>query len=93
MIQQLIAVVLVMGLLLASLQWLRRRGLAHIRTGLRLGRRSPRRLELVEKLPLTAQHSLHVVRMDGRSLLIGVSPAGCALLERGETELATGEPA
>jgi flagellar biogenesis protein FliO len=79
-IQQMLAILFVMGLLLGSLQWLRRRGLAQIRTGLGL-RKATRRLELLEKLPLTAQHSLHVVRMDGRSLLIGVSPSGCALLE------------
>ena len=80
MVQQMLAVLIVMGLLLAALHWLRRRGIAQVRTGFGL-RKSPRRLELVEKLPLTAQHSLHVVRMDGRSLLIGVSPSGCALLE------------
>jgi flagellar biogenesis protein FliO len=79
-IQQMLAVLFVMGLLLGALQWLRRRGMTQIRTGLRWPK-TPRRLELLEKLPLTAQHSLHVVRMDGRSLLIGVSPSGCALLE------------
>ena len=92
MIQQLLAVFLVMALLLGALQWLRRRGVAQIRTGLRL-RKSTRRLELLEKLPLTAQHSLHVVRMDGRSLLIGVSPSGCALLESWKAEPAAGESA
>jgi flagellar biogenesis protein FliO len=92
MIQQLLAVLFVMGLLFAGLQLLRRRGLAQFRTGLRL-RKTPRRLELLEKLPLTAQHSLHVVRMDGRSLLIGVSPSGCALLESRPGEAAAGEPA
>jgi flagellar biogenesis protein FliO len=79
-IQQMLAVLFVMGLLLGALQWLRRRGMAQIRAGLGL-RKTQRRLELLEKLPLTAPHSLHVVRMDGRSLLIGVSPSGCALLE------------
>jgi flagellar biogenesis protein FliO len=79
-IQQLLAVLLVMALLFGSLEWLRRRGLSNFGAGLRF-RKSPKRLELLEKLPLTAQHSLHVVRMDGRSLLIGVSPSGCALLE------------
>jgi flagellar biogenesis protein FliO len=88
--QQLIAVLVVMGLLLRSVQWLRRRGLAHLRRGMRL-RRSPRRLEAIERLPLTAQHSLHLVRMDGRSLLIGVSPTGCALLESWKNEPAAGE--
>jgi flagellar biogenesis protein FliO len=92
MIQQMLAVLFVLGLLLGALQWMRRRGVAHIRTGLRL-RKSARRLELLEKLPLTAQHSLHVVRMDGRSLLIGVSPSGCSLLESWKGEAAAGESA
>jgi len=92
MIQQLLAVFIVMALLLASLHWLRRRGFANLRTGLVL-RGSARRLELLEKLPLTAQHSLHVVRMDGRALLIGVSPSGCALLESRKAETIPGESA
>jgi len=91
MIRQLVAVFLVMSLLLLPLWYLRRRGWAFFQTRLQL-RRSHRRLELVEKLPLTPQHSLHVVRMDGRSLLIGVSPAGCALLESVKAE-AAGESA
>ncbi len=89
--QQMLAVLIVMALLFGALQWLRRRGLAHLRIGSRL-RRSQRRLELLEKLPLTAQHSLHVVRMDGRSLLIGVSPSGCSLLQSWKSD-ATGESA
>jgi flagellar biogenesis protein FliO len=91
-IQQLLAVCLVMVLLLVSLGWLRRKGMAHLPAGLRL-RRSPRRLKLVEKLPLTAQHSLHLVHVDGRALLIGVSPGGCTLLENARVEPAAGESA
>ena len=89
MTQQIVAVLVVMALMIGSLQWLRRRGVAHIRTGL-ARRKTGRRLELLERLPLTPQHSLHVVRMDGRSLLIGVSPAGCALLESGNAEITRG---
>ena len=92
MIQQLLAVFLVMALLFGSLQWLRRRGLANFGGGLRF-RKASRRLEMIEKLPLTAQHSLHVVHMDGRSLLIGVSPSGCALLESRKVESTAGESA
>lgn len=76
--QHMIAVLMVMGLLFGALHWLRRRGIAGFPTRLR---RVPRRLQLIEKLPLTAQHSLHVVRMDDRALLIAVSPSGCSLLE------------
>jgi flagellar biogenesis protein FliO len=89
-IQQVLAVFAVMALMIGLLQWLRRRGVANLRTGLGR-RRSGRRLELLERLPLTPQHSLHVVRMDGRSLLIGVSPSGCALLESGTADARPGE--
>ena len=66
-----------MLLLAASLWWLRRKGLAGIgRTG---GRK--RALEAVERLPLGPQHSLHLVKLAGRGLLVGTSPAGCVVLE------------
>jgi flagellar biogenesis protein FliO len=88
-IQQLVAVFFVMGLLLVSLQRLRHRGLAGFGSGVRL-RRSNRQLQVVEKLPLTPQHSLHVVRMGHRSLLIAASPSGCALLKSWKSEARTG---
>jgi flagellar biogenesis protein FliO len=90
-IRQMLALFAVMALTMGLLQWLRRRGVSHIRIAPR--RRSARRLELLEKLHLTPQHSLHVVRMDDRSLLIGVSPAGCALLESAKADTGAGEPA
>ena len=40
-----------------------------------------RNLELVERLALSPQHSLHLVRMADRLLLLSVSPAGCSLLQ------------
>ena len=92
MMQQMLAVFGILGLMIGLLQWLRRRGLAHLRSGI-VRRKAGRRLELLERLPLTPQHSLHIVRMDGRSLLIGVSPSGCALLKNVETETGLGESA
>jgi flagellar biogenesis protein FliO len=85
LIQQLLAVLSVMSLLLGLLWWLRRRGIAQFTTGL-TPRRARRKLELMERLPLAPQHSLHLVRMGRRFLLIGVSPSGCALLESRELE-------
>ncbi len=81
--QQVLAVFAVLGLLMASLWWLRQRGIAQFSGGLKM-RRTRKNLELVERLALAPQHSLHLVRYGGRSLLIGVSPAGCALLESRE---------
>jgi flagellar protein FliO/FliZ len=75
-----LAVLMVMALLAGLLFGMRRRGMARFRFGLP-GKKAARRLELMERLPLTPQHSLHMVRMGGRELLIGVSPSGCAVLD------------
>jgi flagellar biogenesis protein FliO len=75
--QQAAAVVAVLGLLAATLWWLRRRGLA----GVSLGRKpSGKRLEALERLALSPQHSLHLVRLGETALLLALSPTGCALV-------------
>jgi len=76
--RQIMAVSAVLLLLAACLWWLRRKGLA--RYSQRGGAR-PRALQAVERVILGPQHSLHLVRLAGRGLLVGISPAGCALLE------------
>jgi len=82
-IRQLLGVAAVISLLLVSLAWLRRRGL--LRPAGHGGRaRKLRQLEPVDRLALTPQHSLHLVRMGGRVLLVGRSPAGITLLESAE---------
>ena len=78
-IRQMLAMCLVLGLLGAALWWLRRKGLAkfsHPGFG-----KSERKMQLVEKLALSPGHSLHLVRVGGRMLLVASSPGGCALLE------------
>ena len=78
-IQQMAAVGLVLLLLGASRWVLRRRGIG----GLTLaGRSAQRRLECLERMPLGPQHTLHLVRVDGRELLVAASPSGCTLLDR-----------
>jgi flagellar biogenesis protein FliO len=79
MLQQFAGVAVVMGMLAAAVWWLRRRGLAYLpvvpmrrKTGL---------LQNVERLPLSPHHTLHLVRMEGRVLLIAVSPSGCQMLD------------
>ena len=44
----------------------------------------PRGLEPVDRLSLTPQHSLHLVRMGGRMILVGRSPSGITLLASDE---------
>jgi flagellar biosynthetic protein FliO len=80
MFQQFVIVLAVLGLLCASLWILKRKGWA--RTGLRRRHDDGQpRLEVIDRLPLTPQHSLHLVRLADRTLLIGLSPNGCNLLE------------
>ena len=80
MTEQMLAIAIVMALLAGLLFRLRRRGMATFRIGFPR-QKTARRLELMERLPLTPQQSLHMVRMGDRELLIGVSPSGCSVLE------------
>ncbi len=76
-----IAMVLSVFALLGGMLWLaKRRGLASFRTG---GWRSgnTRRLEVLERVPLTPQHALHLVRVSGRTVLIATAPSACMLLD------------
>ena len=77
-LQQAAAVAAVLGLLGATLWWLRRRGFAGVMVGRKPDRR---RLECLERLPLGPQHTLHLVRVGETALLLASSPAGCALVQ------------
>ena len=52
------------------------RRLAHARPRPRHGR-----IELAERVALSPQHSLHLVRLGGRALLIASHAGGCTLIE------------
>lgn len=77
-IDQVAAIVVVLGLLAAVTWWLRRRGLLQTVSPRRSG---GRRLESLERLPLGPQQTLHLVRMGSRALLVGTTPSSCALLD------------
>ncbi len=79
LLYQLSAVALVFGLLGTALWALRRRGLLAGR-GIVRGRKAGR-LEPLERLVLTPHHTLHLVRVADRALLIGAHAAGCTLLD------------
>jgi len=83
-IQQTLVVVLVLGLLGGTLYWLRSKGLARFNVQ-GMGRAGGRRMQTIERLVLTQQHSLHLVSVSGRVLLIAVSPGGCSVLDQGIT--------
>jgi len=77
---QLASVLGVLAILIAVLLLLSRKGALRLNFGGRNGSRT-KKLEVVERLPLTPQHSLHLVRLADRLILLGVSPAGCNLLQ------------
>jgi flagellar biogenesis protein FliO len=82
-IQPALAVLLVLGLLGGSLYWLRTKGLARFsgKGFAALGRSAGRQMQAIERLPLTPQHSLHLVKIGGRTLLVAVSPGGCTVVD------------
>ena len=77
-LEQTMAVGLVLLLLGATLWWLRRRGLAGPMFPRRTG---GRRMECLERLPLGPSHTLHLVRLGDVELLLASSPSGCALVQ------------
>jgi len=78
LIGQMTAVAGVLTLLIAVLWWLRRRGFAQV-GAIRMSR--SRRMERLERLTLSPQHSLHLVRLGDTALVVAASPAGCCLIQ------------
>jgi flagellar biogenesis protein FliO len=77
--QQLVAVLAVFGILGGSLWWLKGRGMAQVKGfSMRSGTQLLRR---VERLPLSPDTALHLIRMGDRAILIASSPTGCQVLE------------
>jgi flagellar biosynthetic protein FliO len=79
MFQQFFAVAGVLGALAIMVWALKRKGWA--RMNLRGARSSDSRLEVLDRLVLTPHHSVHLIRLADRTLLVGLSPNGCNLLE------------
>ena len=73
------AVLLVLGVLAATLWALRRAGAVRWRAP--GGARRGSRIELVERVALSPGHALHLVRMADRALLIASHAGGCTLVE------------
>jgi flagellar biogenesis protein FliO len=79
-VQQIGTVIAVLGGLIGLLLWLRNKGVAKL-SFTRPSNRSGARLESLDRITLTAQHSLHLVRVGDRALLIGLSPTQCNVLD------------
>jgi len=78
-IQQMAAVAVVLLLLGATLWVLRRRGIASVSL---CSKARGRRIQCLERVSLSPQHALHLVRVDENELLLASSPSGCSLVER-----------
>ncbi len=79
-LQQMVAVGTVLGLLAGALWFLRRRGLAQFRVP-GTGRGGARQLQAIERLHLTPQHSLHLVRVGEKTVLLAVGPSVCTAID------------
>jgi flagellar biosynthetic protein FliO len=79
MLQQYLAVAVVLGALLALVWAMKRKGWARLSVGRARDQRN--RLEVLDRLVLTPHHSVHLIRLADRTLLVGLSPNGCNLLE------------
>ena len=75
LIRELLGIVMVFGLLGLAVWKLRSGG---IKNPWRPAQAS--RLETVGRVALTAQHAVHLVRIDGRELVVATHPQGCSLL-------------
>ncbi|MEX2301125.1 MAG: flagellar biosynthetic protein FliO [Bryobacterales bacterium] len=86
------AALLVLGLLFLLLWALRRKGVAQFSLKRPFGG-GARRLNVVERLALTSQHSLFLVETTDQVLLLGSSPSGINLIETvGRKDASPGPP-
>ena len=72
-LQPIAAVGFVLALLGVALVLLKKRGIASFHG-------SARRMEAIERLALGPHHALHLVRLDGRSMLIATAPGSLQIV-------------
>jgi flagellar biogenesis protein FliO len=82
LLDQIVAVVFVLGLLGAALWVARRRGALSFGGGSKKVR-AGHALQVLERVPLTAQHTLHLVRHGQETLLVATYPGGAVFAPRG----------
>jgi flagellar biogenesis protein FliO len=72
LIRPVLSILTVLGLLLLMLWFLKSRGLVTAGKG--------RRLQSLERLALSPQHSIHLVLVDSKEVLLALHPGGCTVL-------------
>ena len=78
-LEPLLAVVFVLALLGGALFQLRKRGAAQFSFP-RMSAPGVRRMEVLERLSLGSQHTLHLIRVDGRAMVVATAPTSCQFL-------------
>src|SRR5579859_863962 len=80
--RQSLGMVLVFALMWTALSFLRKKGWARMPawTRIRTVRTAPALLESHGKLALTARHSVHLIRIGDRNLILALHPEGVTLL-------------
>ena len=74
-LQQLGAVLLVLGLLGAAVYGIRNKRMPALRFP-----SGPKRLQVLERVSLTAQHTLCLVRVGERELIVTTAPGNCQVI-------------
>jgi flagellar biogenesis protein FliO len=77
-LRQSLGIALVFALLWAGLWLVKRKGA--LRTAGGKSSAGPRPIESRGKLVLSAQHSVHLIRVADREVLVGVHPSGCSVI-------------
>jgi len=81
--RQFFGIVIVLGALITMLWYARKRGFARLNIG---SAGSNRLLKVVERVPLTPQHTLFVVTVLDRTMLLSSSPGSCQLISELKVE-------
>jgi len=80
-----IGMILLVFALLGGLLWFfKKRGIASLPIRGRGG--NTRRLEVLERVALTPQHALHLVRVSGKVILVGTAPSSCTVMDTAATK-------
>jgi flagellar biogenesis protein FliO len=83
--------VLVVFLLLGAALWKLGRGATPVfRIPWNRTSKKGRSLEQVEKLALTPQHALHLIRVEGREIVVATHPHGCTVINSAPMERGAG---
>jgi len=85
--QQLTVVSLVLALAVLAAHTAQRRGWLRLNWPMRTAVSRP--LELVDRLALTPQHQLHLIRIEGRTLLLATHARGVDVIESHPQERST----